>query len=111
MALKEWQAFLQGTAEPFIVKIDHKNLMGFLIIKELNWRQVRQAEILSKYHFEIKYISRTDNIRADILNRKAELQGGKKPLGAILKLDKDRKVKYNYPQLAGTHEILKSLWD
>ena len=35
-AFKEWKAFLQGTLEPFIVKIDHKNLMGFLITKELN---------------------------------------------------------------------------
>ena len=34
--LKEWRAFLQGIVEPFIVKIDHKNLIGFLIIKELN---------------------------------------------------------------------------
>ena len=35
-ALKEWRAFLQGTIELFIVKMDYKNLIGFLIIKELN---------------------------------------------------------------------------
>ena len=35
-ALKEWQVFLQGIMELFIVKMDYKNLMGFLIIKELN---------------------------------------------------------------------------
>ena len=63
-------------------------------------------EILSKYYFKIKYISRTDNIRADTLSRKAELQGNKKPLGAILKLNKDRKVRYNYLQLAGTYKVL-----
>ena len=34
--LKEWRAFLQGIAELFIIKIDYKNLIGFLIIKELN---------------------------------------------------------------------------
>jgi len=33
---KEWRVFLQGITEPFIVKIDHKNLIGFLTIKELN---------------------------------------------------------------------------
>jgi RNase H-like domain found in reverse transcriptase len=38
IALKEWRAFLQGTEKPFIVKIDYKNLTGFLIIKELNYR-------------------------------------------------------------------------
>ena len=77
--------------------------------KELNQRQVKQAEILTEYHFKIKHISRTDNIRADTLNRKAELQGNKKPSGVILKLDKDRKVRYNHPQLIGTHKALESL--
>ncbi len=41
IALKEWRAFLQGTLKPFIVKIDHKNLIGFLTTKELNKQQVR----------------------------------------------------------------------
>ena len=53
-------------------------------------------EILFKYYFEIKYISRTDNTRADAFSKKAELQGNKKPLGVILKLDKDRRVRYNH---------------
>ena len=66
-------------------------------------------EILSKYHFEIKHVSRIDNIRADILSRKAELQGNKKPLGAMLRLNKDRRVRYNHPQLAGTYKVLRSL--
>ena len=35
-AFKEWRAFLQGIIELFIIKIDYKNLIGFLIIKELN---------------------------------------------------------------------------
>ena len=38
--LKKWRAFLQKIIEPFIVKIDYKNLTGFLIIKVLNKRQV-----------------------------------------------------------------------
>jgi len=35
-ALKKWRAFLQGTEKPFVVKIDYKNLTGFLTTKELN---------------------------------------------------------------------------
>ena len=65
--------------------------------------------MLIEYYFKIKYISRTDNIRVDILSKKAELQGNKKPLGVILRLDKDGEVRYNYPQLAGTHKVLMSL--
>ncbi len=47
IALREWRAFLQGIAEPFVIKTDHKNLTGFLTTKELNQRQVRWAEMLS----------------------------------------------------------------
>ena len=36
--LKEWKAFLQKITEPFVVKIDYKNLTGFLTTKELNRR-------------------------------------------------------------------------
>jgi len=36
VALKKWRAFLQGTKKLFMVKMDYKNLIGFLIIKELN---------------------------------------------------------------------------
>ena len=33
---KELRAFLQGIMELFIVKMDYKNLIGFLTTKELN---------------------------------------------------------------------------
>ena len=36
--LKEQRIFLQETIDLFIVKTDYKNLIGFLIIKELNCR-------------------------------------------------------------------------
>jgi len=64
---------LQGIIELFIVKTDYKNLIGFLTIKELNWRQVRWAEMLAEYYFKIKHIKGTDNARVDALSRKAEL--------------------------------------
>ena len=41
--------------------------------KELNQKQVRWAEILSEYYFEIKYINKKDNKRIDTLSRRAEL--------------------------------------
>ena len=47
--------------------------MEFLTTKELNWRQVKWAEILVKYYFKIKHIKGTDNIKIDILSKKAEL--------------------------------------
>ena len=53
--------------------MDYKNLIGFLIIKELNYRQVRQAKILTEYYFEIQYTKGIKNIRVDTLSRKAKL--------------------------------------
>ena len=61
--LKKQRAFLQEIIKPFIIKTDYKNLTEFLTTKELNQKQVKQAEILVKYYFEIKYIKGTDNIK------------------------------------------------
>ena len=82
--------------------MDYKNLTRLLIIKELNYRQVRQAEILIEYYFKIQYTKGTKNIRADILSRKAKLQNNKNLLGAILYKDKDRLIRYNYPKIIAT---------
>jgi len=64
---------LQSTKEPFVVKTDYKNLISFLITKELNQRQVRWAEMLTKYHFKIKHVKKSDNAKADALSRKKKL--------------------------------------
>jgi len=88
--------------ELFVVKIDYKNLIGFLIIKELNRQQVRWAEMLVEYYFEIEYTKGTDNAKVNMLSRKAELQGKKKIKGAILRIDNNGRIKYNYLQLAAT---------
>ena len=50
------------------MKTDYKNLIGFLTIKELNRRQVYQAETLVESHFEIEYTKGSNNIRVDILS-------------------------------------------
>jgi len=91
-----------------VVKIDYKNLTSFLITKELNQRQVRWAEMLTEYYFEIEHVKRSNNARADTLSRKEELQRNDKMSGALLKSDKDGKIWYNYPQLSGTHKAPKS---
>jgi len=67
--------------------MDYKNLIGFLIIKELNQRQVRWAEMLTEYHFKIQHTKGIDNAQADALSRKAKLQSNKKLLGALLRKD------------------------
>jgi len=39
-----------------------------------------------------------------MLSRKAELQNNKKPLGAMLRKDKNRLIRYNYPKIIVTKE-------
>ena len=71
--------------------MDYKNLIGFLITKELNQRQVRWAKMLTEYYFKIQHTKGAKNARVDVLSRKAELQSNKKPLGAMLK-KKQRRI-------------------
>jgi len=58
--------------------------------------------MLVEYHFKIEYIRGIDNARVDTLSRKVELQDNKKVKGVILRMDEDRRIRYNYPQLAVT---------
>ena len=44
------------------IKIDYKNLIGFLTIKELNRKQVYYAETLTEYYFKIEYTKNSNNI-------------------------------------------------
>jgi len=52
--------------------------------------------MLAEYYFKIKHIKGINNARVDILSRKAELQGNKKVKGAILRMDNDGRIRYNY---------------
>ena len=58
--------------------------------------------MLIEYYFKIQYTKSTKNIRVDILSRKVKLQNNKKLLGAILKKDSNRLIRYNYPKLVAT---------
>jgi len=52
--------------------------------------------MLAEYYFKIKYIKGIDNARADALSKKVKLQGKKKIKRVILRMDNNRKIRYNY---------------
>ena len=85
--------------------MDYKNLIGFLIIKELNQRQVRWVEMLIEYYFKIQYTKGIENIKVNALSKKAELQNSKKLLEAMLRQDKDKLIRYNYSKLTAIVEL------
>ncbi|AEO55973.1 hypothetical protein MYCTH_2043746, partial [Thermothelomyces thermophilus ATCC 42464] len=76
-AFKEWRPYLSGTIEPVQVYTDHKNLRYFTTTKELNGRQIRWAEFLAEFNFEIRYKKGKENARADILSRRTDHTKGR----------------------------------
>jgi len=52
--------------------------------------------MLVEYYFEIEHIKGTDNAKVDALSRKVELQSKAKIKGVILRIDNNRKIRYNY---------------
>jgi len=91
-----------------VVKTNHKNFTSFLTTKKLNWKQVKWAEMLVKYYFEIEYVKKLDNAKADALSRKEKLQRNNKVSEALFKENSNGKIWYNHPQLSKTHKAPKS---
>ena len=63
--------------------------------------------MLIEYYFKIQYTKGIENTRVDILSRKAKLQNSKKLLGAMLRQDRDRLIRYNYLKLATINKLDK----
>jgi hypothetical protein len=71
-AFEEWHPELAGTPieDPIRVLTDHKNLEYFMTSKQLNHRQARWAEFLSKFNFKIQYRPGKQGTKPDSLTRR-----------------------------------------
>ena len=67
-AFEEWQAYLEESRHPIVVYSDHKNLSYLTTTKKLNRQQVRWAELLASYDFQIHYRKGSENGQADALS-------------------------------------------
>ena len=54
-AFKTWRHYLEGSQHEVLVLTNHNNLCRFMETKSLSSRQVRWAQKLSRYHFQIDY--------------------------------------------------------
>ena len=54
-AFKTWRHYLKGCKHEVLILTDHNNLRHFMDTKSLSSRQVRWAQELSQYHFQIDY--------------------------------------------------------
>ncbi|QRW17432.1 Retrotransposable element Tf2 protein [Rhizoctonia solani] len=73
-AFKEWRHLLEGLELPVQVLTDHKNLEYFSTSQSLNKQQIRWANFLVDYNFQIIYRPGAQNKKADILSRRYDLE-------------------------------------
>ena len=68
-AFKTWRHYLKGCKHEVLVLTDHNNLRRFMNTKSLSSRQVRWAQELSRYHFQIDYCQGKANGAANALSQ------------------------------------------
>ncbi|KAH0603285.1 uncharacterized protein H6S33_007607 [Morchella sextelata] len=105
---EEWRPELEGATHPIAVISDYKNLKYFMSTKQLNRRQARWAEYLSRFNFVIKYRPGKQGGKLDALTRRSgDLpgEGDERQLHQsqfiLKKEDLEAKLKYNtgpFPQ-------------
>ena len=66
---KTWKHYLEGCKHEVLVLTNHNNLRQFIDTKSLSSREVRWAQELSRYHFQIDYRQGKANGAADALSR------------------------------------------
>ena len=67
-SLKCWRHWTMETKDPVHIMTDHNNLKYFMTSKELNRRQVRWAQFLADYNFELVHRPGKENVITDILS-------------------------------------------
>ena len=68
-AFKTWKHYLEGCKHEVLVLINHNNLQCFMDTKILSSKQVRWAQELSRYHFQLDYWQGKANRTVDALSR------------------------------------------
>jgi len=73
-SFKEFRHYLMGSKHRVKVYTDHKNISYFATTQTLSARQIRYAETLSSFDYEIIHRKGSENGRADALSRKSEYE-------------------------------------
>ena len=106
-SLETWRIYVEGALE-LTIYTNHKNLLQFIIIKQLNWRQIRWSKLLEQYKFKIQYISRKKNGRANALSRRIDYINSKEVFDHnILKVNNDETLFVNRHEINMTLKIMR----
>ena len=77
-AFKTWRYYFKSCKYKVLVLTDHNNLCQFMNTKNLSSKQVRWAQELSQYHFQIDYCQGKVNRAANTLSRFSQRNRSKK---------------------------------
>ncbi len=95
-SFKQWRVYLKESRHQIQVYTDHKNLLYFTITKVLNQRQIRWSKKLSSYNFQIQYWKRSENLKINVLSRRADHMTDKSQINqTILQQNQDDFIVYN----------------
>ena len=105
--LKQWRIYAEG-ALFLTMYTDHKNLITFITIKQLNRRQIRWSGLLNQYKLKIIYTSEKKNGRTDALSRRNDYMHSKEVFNqSVLKINNDKSLSFNKREFNVTIRILR----
>ena len=107
VALQYWRIYAKKYFE-LDIYTNCKNLLNFIITKELNRRQIKWFKLLRGYKFRIHYTSRKENDRVNALSRKCDYMKIKKIFDkSILQINKNGTLSSNHKEVTTTMRIIK----
>jgi hypothetical protein len=107
-SLEQWRIYAEKSSK-LTIYTDHKNLLHFIIIKQLNKKQMRWSKLLEQYKFTIQYTSEKKNEKANALSRRNDHMKEKKLINkSILKINKNDSLSTNAQKLNATFKILRN---
>ncbi len=88
--------YLKESRYQIQVYTNHKNLLYFTITKVLNRRQIKWSKKLSSYNFQIQYQKKSENLKIDVLSRRADHMIDKSQINqTILQQNQNDFIVYN----------------
>ncbi len=95
-SFKQWRVYLEEFKHQIQVYTNHKNLLYFMIMKVLNRRQIRWSKKLSSYNFQIQYWKKSENLKINVLSRRADHMIDKSQINqTILQENQNNFIIYN----------------
>ncbi len=95
-SFKQWRVYLEESRHQIQVYTNHKNLLYFMIMKVLNRKQIKWSKKLSSYNFQIQYQKKSENLKINVLSRRADHMTDKSQINqTILQENQNDFIVYN----------------